>query len=56
MSEFLFFIIGTLFGSITGIICMCLVQINRISRFPKRGEENGKEKQTDTLPPGQRGK
>ena len=32
MSELLFFIIGTLLGSLTGVVVMCLLQINRLSK------------------------
>ena len=52
MSEFLFFIIGATLGSIAAILCMCLMQINRISKLPKRGEENENEKQPDTFSSG----
>lgn len=31
MSEFLFFIIGTMLGGVVGVVMMCLVQINRLS-------------------------
>ena len=31
MSEFLFFIIGTMLGSLFGVVCMCCLQINRLS-------------------------
>ena len=32
MSEILFFIIGTALGSLTGVVVMCLLQINRLSK------------------------
>lgn len=48
MSELLFFIIGTLLGSLTGVVVMCLLQINRLS---KREEvENAKTKCTGAFP------
>lgn len=48
MSELLFFIIGTLLGSLTGVVVMCLLQINRLS---KREEvENAKTKCAGTVP------
>ena len=31
MSEFLFFVIGTMLGSVIGVVLMCLMQINRLS-------------------------
>lgn len=31
MSEFLFFIIGTMLGGLFGVVCMCCLQINRLS-------------------------
>ncbi|HHZ07018.1 DUF3789 domain-containing protein [Lachnospiraceae bacterium LCP25S3_G4] len=48
MSELLFFIIGTLLGSLCGIVCMCLVQVNRLSK--REDEENEKAKCSDTFP------
>ena len=36
MSEFLFFIIGTMLGGLFGVVCMCCLQINRLS---ERGSE-----------------
>ena len=48
MNELLFFIIGTALGSLTGVVLMCLLQINRLS---KREEvENAKTKCADTVP------
>lgn len=48
MSELLFFIIGTALGSLTGVVVMCLLQINRLS---KREEvENAKTKCAGTFP------
>ena len=34
MHEFLFFMIGFLLGGVIGVMIMCLMQINRISRTP----------------------
>ena len=48
MNELLFFIIGTALGSLTGVVLMCLLQINRLS---KREEvENAKTKCAGTVP------
>ncbi len=48
MSEFLFFIIGTMLGGTTGVVIMCLMQINRLS---KREEGMYEEtKRADTVP------
>ena len=48
MSELLFFIIGTMLGSLVGVVLMCLLQINKLS---KREEvENAKTKCADTFP------
>ena len=35
MSEFLFFIIGTMLGGLFDIACMCCLQINRLSERKK---------------------
>lgn len=32
MSEFLFFIIGTTLGGLMGVVMMCCLQINRLSK------------------------
>lgn len=48
MSELLFFMIGTLLGSVCSIVCMCLVQIKRLSQ--KEDEDNAKAKRSDTFP------
>lgn len=48
MSEFLFFLIGTMLGSLIGVVIMCLLQINRLS---KREEvENAKTKCAGSVP------
>ncbi len=48
MSEFLFFVIGTMLGGVIGVVLMCLLQINRLS---KREEvENAKTKCAGTVP------
>lgn len=48
MSEFLFFLIGTMLGSIVGVVAMCLMQINRLSS--REEEMNEEKKRTDTFP------
>lgn len=48
MSEFLFFIIGTMLGGLFGVAAMCCLQINRLSK--KEGLENEKAKCPDTFP------
>ena len=48
MIELIFFIIGVMLGGLTGVVLMCLLQINRLS---KREEvENAKTKCADTFP------
>lgn len=47
MSELLFFIIGTMLGSLCGVIAMCLLQINRLSE--REVDANEKKKRSDTL-------
>ena len=46
MSEFLFFIIGTMLGGLFGVVCMCCLQINRLSE--RKEEDNAKKKCADT--------
>ena len=41
MSEFLFFIIGTMLGGLFGVVCMCCLQINRLSE--RKEEDNAKK-------------
>ena len=48
MSEFLFFIIGTMLGGLFGVVCMCCLQINRLSEIKE--EDNAKKKCADTFP------
>lgn len=48
MSEFLFFIIGTMLGSLVGVVLMCCLQINRLSQ--KEEMDDAKTKRTDTFP------
>ena len=51
MSEFLFFIIGTMLGSLFGVVCMCCLQINRLSeKMLEFLEDNAKKKCADTFP------
>lgn len=47
MSEFLFFIIGTMLGGLFGVVCMCCLQINRLSE--RKEEDNAKKKCADTF-------
>lgn len=48
MSELLFFIIGLMLGGMVGVICMCLLQINRLS--DREEERHAKAKCSDTFP------
>lgn len=48
MSEFLFFIIGTMLGGVVGVVMMCLVQINRLSE--RKGDADAKKECADTFP------
>lgn len=48
MSEFLCFVIGTMIGGLTGVVVMCLMQINRLSE--KEVDKSEKPKRTDTFP------
>ena len=48
MSEFLFFVIGTMLGSIIGVVLMCLMQINRLSEGKE--DADAKKKRADTFP------
>lgn len=48
MSEFLFFVIGTMLGGIIGVVLMCLMQINRLSERKEDGV--AKKKCADTVP------
>lgn len=48
MSEFLFFLIGTMLGSIVDVVAMCLMQINRLSG--REEEQSAKTKRADTFP------
>lgn len=47
MSEFLFFLIGTMLGSVIGVVFMCLLQINRLSE--RREDADAKKKCADTV-------
>ena len=40
MHEFLFFMIGFLLGGVIGVMIMCLMHINRISRTPNIRKED----------------
>ena len=48
MSEFLFFTIGTMLGGLVGVVLMCCLQINRLSK--KVHLENEKATRPDTFP------
>lgn len=48
MSEFLFFLIGTMLGSIVGVVIMCLMQISKLSE--REEVKNAKTKCADTFP------
>lgn len=48
MSEFLFFLIGTMLGSVIGVVFMCLLQINRLSE--RKEDTDAKKKCADTVP------
>lgn len=48
MSELLFFIIGLMLGGMVGVMCMCLLQINRLS--DREEERHAKAKCSDTFP------
>jgi hypothetical protein len=48
MGELLFFIIGTMLGGLCGVVCMCLLQINRLSKRKEDADE--KKKRSDTFP------
>lgn len=44
----IFFMIGFMLGGISGVVCMCMVQINRLSRREEKMYE--KTKRTDSVP------
>lgn len=48
MSEFLFFLIGTMLGSVIGVVFMCLLQINRLSEGKE--DADAKKKCADIFP------
>ena len=48
MSELLFFIIGTMLGGLVGIVVMCLLQINRLTK--REGVDNAKTECANTFP------
>ena len=48
MSEFLFFNIGTMLGGLVGVVLMCCLQINRLSK--REAVENAKTKCAGTVP------
>ena len=48
MSEFIFFIIGTMLGGLAGVVIMCCLQINRLAE--REEVKNAKTKCADTFP------
>ena len=48
LCKFLFFIIGTMLGGLFSVVCMCCLQINRLSE--RKEEDNAKKKCADTFP------
>ena len=48
MSEFLFFVIGTMLGSVIGVVLRCLMQLNRLSE--RKEDADAKKKCADTFP------
>ena len=48
MSEFLFFVIGTMLGGMVGVVLMCLMQINRLSE--RKADADAKKERADTFP------
>ena len=44
MTEFIFFIIGTMLGGLCGVTFMCLFQINNINKYHSHREEYDNEK------------
>ena len=48
MSEFLFFVIGTMLGGMVGVVLMCLMQINRLSE--RTEDADAKKARADTFP------
>lgn len=43
MSEFIFFTIGFLIGSLAGVTAMCLVQINRLNDNHAHNEKENED-------------
>ena len=46
MSELLFFVLGLIIGGLTGIVIMCMLQVNRINDYENKIKnlENKEEK------------
>lgn len=36
MSELLFFVLGLIIGGLTGIVIMCMLQVNRINDYENK--------------------
>ena len=48
MRDLLFFALGTTLGSMVGVACMCVLQINRLSNG--KGDLDAETKRADTVP------
>lgn len=48
MSEFLFFVTGTMLGGMVGVVLMCLMQINRLSE--RKEDADAKKECADNFP------
>lgn len=48
MSEFLFFVIGTMLGGMFGVVLMCCLQINRLSKGKE--DADAKKECADIVP------
>lgn len=36
MSELLFFVLGLVIGGLTGVVMMCMLQVNRINEYENK--------------------
>lgn len=36
MSELLFFVLGLIIGGLTGVVMMCMLQVNRINEYENK--------------------
>ena len=39
MSELLFFVLGLIIGGLTGIVLLCMLQVNRINEYENKIKE-----------------